>query len=243
MPTIDLPYFLGNALLTFSGLKHDAPKSVWRRGRLGPADCMIVNREAVIARATAERRKHLRLEVDLPGKFFVPAEQREEPCRIVDLSPSGARVASDFVPANDAQVVLYIDDFGRFECDVVRVEWGYFGVVFRCSALKQARLGEQLELIAKQGGSKQSAPLRRHARREGGELSQFTRSNGKTFRCEVLDLSLSGLSLKTIVKPPIGEVITIGHVSGRVVRHHETGIAVEFCGPRKGERTYLRSLD
>jgi hypothetical protein len=202
---------------------------------------MIVNREAVIARATAERRKHLRLEVDLSGKFFVPAEQREESCRIVDISPTGARVASEFVPANDAHVVLYIDEFGRFECDVVRTEWGHFGVLFRCSALKQARLAEQLDIIAKQGGT-QSAPLRRHARREGGELSQFTRSSGETVRCEVLDLSLSGLSLRTTVKPPVGEVITIGQVSGRVVRHHETGIAVEFCGARKGERPYLRSL-
>src|SRR5215469_6752501 len=112
---------------------------------------MIVNREAVIARATAERRKHLRLEVDLTGRFFVPAEQREEPCRIVDLSPSGARVASEYVPSGGAHVVLYIDEFGRFECDVVRSEWGHFGVVFRCSSLKQARLAEQLEIIAKQG--------------------------------------------------------------------------------------------
>ncbi len=202
---------------------------------------MIVNREAVIARATAERRRHLRLEVDLSGKFFVPAEQLEEPCRIVDLSPSGARVASAFVPPTGSQVVLYIDEFGRFECDVVRSEWGHFGVVFRCSALKQARLAEQLEIIAKQGAP-QPAPLRRHERRSGGELSQFTRSNGQIVHCEVLDLSLSGLSLKTTAKPPVGEVITIGQVSGRVVRHHETGIAVEFSGPRKGERSYLRSL-
>jgi hypothetical protein len=202
---------------------------------------MILNREAVIARATAERRRHMRIEVDLSGKFFVPAEQREEPCRIVDLSPTGARVAGEFIPANGSRVVLYIDEFGRFECDVVRSEWGHFGVVFRCSALKQARLAEQLDIIAKQGVP-QPAPLRRHERRPGGELSQFTRSNGKTAACEVVDLSLSGLSLKTTVKPPIGEVITIGQVSGRVVRHHENGIAVEFCGGKKPERPSLRSL-
>ena len=65
-----------------------------------------------------------------------------------------------------------------------------------------------------------------------------------TVPCEVLDLSLSGLSLKTAVKPLIGEVITIGHVSGRVVRHHETGVALEFCSepPHKPERPKLRKL-
>jgi len=202
---------------------------------------MILNREAVIARATAERRRHLRVQVDLSGKFFVPAEQREEPCRIVDLSPTGAGVTSEFIPANGSRVVLYIDEFGRFECDVVRSEWGHFGVVFRCSTLKQARLAEQLDIIAKQGAP-QPAPLRRHERSSGGELSQFTRSNGQTAACEVVDLSLSGLSLKTAVRPPIGEIIIIGQVSGRVVRHHETGIAVEFCRAKKPERPHLRSL-
>lgn len=204
---------------------------------------MLLNREAVIARATAERRRHLRVEVDLSGKFFVPAEQREEPCRIVDMSPSGARIASDFVPRNGSHVILYVDEFGRFECDVVRSEWGHFGVLFRCSSLKQARLAEQLDIIAKQGMA-QSTRIRRHGRRTAGELSQFTRSTGETVPCEVLDLSLSGLSLKTAVKPLIGEVVTIGHVSGRVVRHHETGVALEFCSEpaHKPERPKLRKL-
>ena len=109
--------------------------------------------------------------------------------------------------------------------------------------LKQARLAEQLDIIAKQGIAL-SPTLRRHQRRTAGELSQFTRSTGETVPCEVLDLSLSGLSVKTAVKPLIGEVITIGHVSGRVVRHHETGVALEFCSepPHKPERPKLRKL-
>jgi c-di-GMP-binding flagellar brake protein YcgR len=203
---------------------------------------MILNREAVIAKATAERRRHLRVEVDLSGKFFLPAQQQEAPCRIVDLSPSGARVASEFVPPTGSSIVLYIDEFGRFECEVMRAEWGHFGVVFRCSALKQARLAEQLEIIAKQGAPA-AATLRRHERRSAADLGQFTRANGETVACDVLDLSLSGISLKSAVKPPIGEVITVGQTSGRVVRHHETGFAIEFAsGGRKPDRPYLRTI-
>ena len=203
---------------------------------------MIVNREAIIARATAERRRHLRVEVDLSGKFFLPAEQQEAPCRIVDLSPTGARVASEFVPQTGSSIVLYIDEFGRFECDVVRAEWGHFGVLFRCSSLKQARLAEQLEIIAKQG-VRAAGTLRRHERRSTADLKQFVRGNGETVACEVLDLSLSGLSLKSTVKPPIGEVVTVGQTSGRVVRHHETGFAIEFAsGGQKPGRSHLRPI-
>jgi hypothetical protein len=44
----------------------------------------------------------------------------------------------------------------------------------------------------------------------------------------VLDLSLSGVSLKTECRPLIGEMVLIGQTAGRVVRHHENGIALEF---------------
>ena len=46
----------------------------------------------------------------------------------------------------------------------------------------------------------------------------------------MLDLSLSGVSLKTMARPPIGETVLIGHSAGRVVRHHENGVAIEFVG-------------
>ena len=48
--------------------------------------------------------------------------------------------------------------------------------------------------------------------------------------CEVLDLSLSGVSLRTETKPPIGEVVLIGQMAGRVARHHDSGIGIEFVG-------------
>ncbi len=33
------------------------------------------------------------------------------------------------------------------------------------------------------------------------------------------------------MRPPIGEVVLIGQMAGRVARHHETGIAIEFVTP------------
>jgi hypothetical protein len=42
---------------------------------------------------------------------------------------------------------------------------------------------------------------------------------------------LSGVSLKTDARPPLGEVVLIGQMAGKVVRHHLEGIAIEFVGP------------
>ena len=76
------------------------------------------------------------------------------------------------------------------------------------------------------------ADLRRHDRVEAasGNFTHYTRSTGEQVRCEVLDLSLTGVSLKTEQKPPVGEHLLVGHRAGRVARHHGTGIGIEFLG-------------
>ena len=117
--------------------------------------------------------------------------------------------------------------FRQIETEVVRSDWDRFAVALRCSSLKQTRVAELLQQIT-HGGSVNQPVLRRHERVDGEGIAHFTRSSGQIIACEVLDLSLSGVSLRTEIKPTIGEVVMIGQMSGRVVRHHESGIGVEF---------------
>jgi hypothetical protein len=197
---------------------------------------MTEERKALVERAKAERRRFRRVSVDLDGKLFVPGDGREAPCKVLDLSPGGAQIRSDFVLPADTQLVLYVDGFGRLEGHVARpVEGappaeGCFGVKFNCSPLKRERIAEQLMLVMNKGVVEESA-LRRHERSSTGGMASFTRANGEVVACEVLDLSLSGVSLKTDNRAPIGETVLIGQMSGRVVRHHEKGVAIEFIRP------------
>ena len=194
-----------------------------------PALSMTTDRERVVAQAKAERRRHRRVRVDLPGRLFVPAGEHETPCRVTDLSPGGAQVVCEFAPAPDIAIILYIDGFGRFEGTVSRPAAGNFGIKFACSALKRERVAEQLTLYMNRGTIDESV-LRRHDRAPTKGLARFTRANGDIVGCEVLDLSLSGVSLKTDIRPPLGETVLIGQMAGRIVRHHEGGIAIEFVG-------------
>jgi hypothetical protein len=41
-------------------------------------------------------------------------------------------------------------------------------------------------------------------------------------------MSLQGVSLRTDSRPPIGEIINLGRTWGRVIRHHQDGIAIQF---------------
>ena len=193
---------------------------------------MTVDREAVVAKAREERRRYRRVAVELKGRLFVPDEEREAACTITDMSPGGAQVTCEFIPPAQASVVLYIDGFGRFEAVVARPpkgEWseGTFGVRFNCTALKRERVAEQLTLYLNSGVIDPTT-MRRHDRTPTKGLAKFTRATGEVVGCEVLDLSVSGVSLATESRPPLGELVLIGQMAGRVARHHETGIGIEF---------------
>lgn len=202
---------------------------------------MKADLEPVIQKAKAERRRYKRVRVDLPGKLFVPAENREAACTVLDLSPGGAAIGFDGEMEPDTQVVLYIDGFGRFEGSAVNRAAGGFGVRFQCTQLKRERVAEQLMLFANKT-LVSDADLRRHDRAPAKGFTRFTRADGETVKCEVLDLSLSGVSLKTHVRPPIGEFVLIGQMAGRVARIHENGIGVEFVAGHGNDKTSAATL-
>jgi hypothetical protein len=188
--------------------------------------------EPVVAKAGAERRRFRRVKVDLPGRLFIPADSREARCTINDLSPGGAAITCETIPDAGTPVILYVDSFGRFEGNVVRSEGGAFGVAFVCTPSKRERTAEQLILFLNKTLVDDSV-LRRHERSSQKGFARFTRADGQIIHCEVSDISVGGVSLKTDVRPPIGEFVLIAQIAGRVARHHADGIAIEFVGQEK----------
>jgi hypothetical protein len=191
--------------------------------------------EPVVDKARAERRRFQRVKVDLPGRLFVPADNQEAKCTVVDMSPGGASIDCELAVPPDSPVVLYIDSFGRFEGNSVGRPGDGFGVKFNCSQLKRERVAEQLTLFMNKELVSE-ADLRRHDRAPTKGFTRFTRSDGQLVKCEVLDLSVSGVSVKTDIKPPVGEFVLIGQMAGRIARHHDNGIGIEFVGAHTVDR-------
>ena len=199
------------------------------------------NIDPVIARAKSDRRRFRRVRVDLPGKLFIPADGQEHACTVIDLSPGGANVSCAAANlAADSQVVLYVDTFGRFEGSVARRDGVNAGLRFVSTALKRERTAEQLTLFMNRA-LLDEADLRRDDRTPTKGLTRFTRSDGQLVPCEVLDLSMGGISVKTDIRPPIGEFVLIGQLAGRVARHHENGIGIEFVGCSNNTADRLRA--
>ena len=184
------------------------------------------------AKAGAERRRFRRVKVDLPGRLFIPSVSLEARCTVLDLSPGGAAIACETIPDAGTTLVLYVDNFGRFEGTVVRRDGYGFGMAFVCTPSKRERTAEQLILFLNKSLVDDSV-LRRHERTSQKGFAKFTRADGQIVHCEVMDISAGGVSLKTDMRPAIGEFVLIAQMAGRVARHHEQGIGIEFVGQDK----------
>ena len=185
--------------------------------------------EPIVAKAKAERRHFRRVRLDLPGRLFTPGNGEEARCTVLDLSPGGAAIDCDIIPPEGTQVVLYVDGFGRFEGTVARRDGHGFGIAFVCTPAKRERTAEQLTLFLNKAMSDESL-VRRHERTHQKGFAKFTRADGQIINCEVMDISVGGVSLKSEVRPPLGEFVLIAGMAGRVARHHEHGIGIEFVG-------------
>jgi hypothetical protein len=188
--------------------------------------------EPVVAKAGAERRRFRRIKIDLPGRLFVPSDSREARCTVTDLSPGGAAIACEVIPDAGTPVVLYVDGFGRFEGNVVRRDGCGFGIAFVCTSSKRERTAEQLILFLNKTLVDDNV-LRRHKRISQKGFAKFTRADGQIVQCEVMDISVGNVTLKSDIKPPIGEFVLIAQIAGRVARHHIDGIGIEFVGQEK----------
>lgn len=176
-----------------------------------------------------DRRKLKRVRIALRGKLFITDEQRETDCIVTDLSPGGAGIQCKAPPPRRSDVVLYVPGFGRFEGTTTQPTRDGTTVSFGCTARKQKRIADQLRLFVKEGLTAITT-LRENDRIKQVAIPSFTMADGEVVECEVLDISLTGTSLKTNERPPVDEVIQLGCMAGRVVRHHETGIGVKFIG-------------
>lgn len=177
--------------------------------------------------ACADQRLHRRAIIALSGRLFVPAEDITIACGIVNLSAGGAGVKCDEPPPLNAFVVLYIDGFGRFDCVASRFVKGELGLRFVCKEDKRQRLMDNLAAYVHSGVARKTR-LRAHPRLTSDVKKHFTQADGTTVPAQVVDFSIQGMSLRTTARPVLGEVISMGRTHGRVMRHLDDGIAVQF---------------
>jgi hypothetical protein len=174
-----------------------------------------------------DRRRHQRVRVNLLGRYML-ADRREFPCQVINMSPGGMALIAPVGGANGERVIAYVDHLGRLEGKIARSFPNGFAMTISATARKRDKLAAQLTWLA----NRHILDLpedRRHGRIVPRNASgRLIMPNGVNLTCRIIDVSESGAGVATEERPPIGTLVTLGKVQGRVVRHLEDGFAIEF---------------
>ena len=189
------------------------------------------------APARTERRDFQRVRVKVYGRYMLE-DRSEHPCQVIDMSPGDVALRTAKRGALGERVIVYLDQIGRVEGVVTRSLEDGFAMTIIASDRKRDKLAAQLTWLA----NKHELDLpedRRHERvSPRNPITTLDLGDGRQYRCRIVDLSLSGAAIEIEVKPAIGLPVTLGTMRGRVVRHFEDGIAVEFAALQR-EATLL----
>jgi PilZ domain-containing protein len=174
-----------------------------------------------------ERRRFQRVRVELLGRYMLP-DRREYPCQVINMSPGGMALIAPVGGAPGDRVIAYVDHLGRLEGHVARMFPNGFAMTIGATPRKRDKLAAQLTWLANRHIL--SLPEdRRHGRiAPRNPISRLIMPNGVNVSCRIIDVSQSGAGVATELRPPIGALVTLGKVQGRVVRHIEDGFAIEF---------------
>jgi hypothetical protein len=186
------------------------------------------------AQPATDKRRHKRVAITLLGRFM-RANRHEYPCRLNDISVGGAAINSPVAVDEGERIVVYFDHIGGLEGSVVRVFEGGFAMQFRTTARKREKLAAQLTWLLNRDVLS-GVTERRHDRGFVADQNKTVLlDTGETLDCEVVDVSISGASLRMDMRPPIGSSLMLGRMRGRVMRHHEHGIGIQFVDIQEPE--------
>lgn len=176
-----------------------------------------------------DRRLHSRFDVNLLGRFM-RADRQEYPCRIKNISIGDAAFIAPVEVTMGERIIAYLEHIGGIEGTVVRILDGGFALKLAASQHKREKLAAQITwLINRQELDGIDARRSGHDRQAVGEKSTLMRHlDDQECSVELLDVSISGASVKTTIKPPVGSEVVLGKLRALVVRHHSEGIGVQF---------------
>jgi len=180
-----------------------------------------------VPKIVPDRRKYRRVPVQLNGRLMTQ-DEREFPCEVFNMSAGGMALRAPVTCQRGERIVAYLENLGRLEGTVARTFEGGFAVELRASAQKRERIANVLAWYANQDTL--GAAERRHERYTPRIPEQkIILPSGEVHDCRVIDVSLSGASVSTSIKPPMDSVVVLGRLRGRVVRHHDRGIGIQFA--------------
>lgn len=174
-----------------------------------------------------EQRSFQRVSVNLPGRLMLPNHDEYE-CTILDMSPGDASFICAARPRVGERIIAYVDHLGRIEGSVTIINDAGFAIQLTATDRKREKLAAQLTWIANKHELGLPEDRRYDRLTPRNTRTELTLDDGRRYPCRIIDLSLSGAAVDIDVRPALGTPIQLGNMKGRVVRHFQEGVAIEF---------------
>ncbi len=175
------------------------------------------------------RRCFERTELGLTVRF-VTREDLETTGELIDISEGGLAMLTETEAQVGDPVIAYPENLGRITGKVVRKFDGGVAIEFEMSEAQRDHLRKRIQSAVTGVPYIRLLENRKHKRITLNLDSEaHSECEGKSFKCQIADISETGSQIRAKVQPQIGTMMRIGSLRGRVRRHTNEGFAIEFA--------------
>lgn len=179
-------------------------------------------------------RSEARFIGDVPGSFVLPDrtgpewESRSFPFRARSVSSGRTVVTADVQVQRGERVAFRFDGVGIRYGTVERPMKSGFVANLEADTTSAGEVDARIGWL-KQKGLGRAENRRRHPRVLPKDPQSFLVLGLDSYvKCRIRDMSRSGVAIESGLQPPIGQLLAVGAVPGRVARHFEGGFGVVF---------------
>ena len=182
----------------------------------------------VPAQNPAATGRYYSVKVQLYGRFMLE-DRTEHACQIDEMSPGDVVITTNVMANNGERVIAYIDHIGRIEGTVERAVRGGFFLALVASERKKNKIAAQLTWLTNKHELDMPEDRRHQRIAPRNPMSTLSMADGRRYPCRIIDLSISGAAIDIRIRPALNSEVVLGTMRGRVVRHFDEGIAIEFA--------------
>lgn len=196
---------------------------------------MIMPANSELAEVLSDQeRQFSRVNLTLFGRFMLENKQ-EFPCQILNMSPGSAAMITPTPARINERIIAYIDHMGRLEGRVLRHIDGGFAMSVNATDRRRDKISAKLTWLANRHELNLPEDRRHERLAPRTQQAVIKLEDGRVYSTRIIDLSLSGAAIEMTVRPAIGTVLWLGNMRGRVVRHFDEGVAIEFAAVQNND--------
>ena len=157
-------------------------------------------------------------------------------CRLRMIGSDSLRVTAPVIPQVGEDVSTSFASFGTLNGTVSRQYEDGFEVTFAQTESEREALNARITSFSEKLWT--TTTDRRTANRvmPSNPRTVIARPDNWSQPCLIVDYSISGAAVSAAFQPAVGEIVTVGRVTGEVVRLFDFGFAVRFFEPQKAEK-------